>query len=121
MKCASRIDRAVVERAAPADDPAAAGRGDVEPDLVGVGGALRERVADLERADDGLEQIGRARPQRRHVRTQRRVQFAVDRAAGLHAEDVDAGDVGEKRLLGLEASAASCRRNGRAVLAAANR
>jgi len=52
-----RIDLTVVECAAAADDAAAAGGGDVEPHLVGVGGALRQGVADFERAHHGFEKI----------------------------------------------------------------
>ena len=54
-----RIDLAVgVDGAAAADDAAAALRRQLEPDLVRVGRALREVVADLQGPHDRFEQIG---------------------------------------------------------------
>ena len=63
-KCAQRIDLVAALRIEPAAaaDHAVAGRDrHVEPDLVRVGRALREQVAQLERADHGFQQVLLAR------------------------------------------------------------
>ena len=47
-------------------------------------------MAEVERADHHLDEVGLARLQRRQLRPQRGDQPAVDRAAFLQAEQVDA-------------------------------
>ena len=119
-----RIDAAVgLERAAAADDAAAAVSGDL---------AARPRwnrrcpgvnvMADLERAHDRLEQIASRRVEAPAPRPQRcRSSCTVDRAAFAQAEDVDASPPCRGMPAAARRVGASPRRNGSAVLAAGNR
>ena len=102
QKVRVRIDFAIRSQpATAADDPAAAGDFRVDPDFVRVSRALSERMAELERAHDGFEQILLAASERRQLRAQRRQQLAIDGAAFPHAEDIDAQAVPQKLLVTL--------------------
>ena len=91
-----------IDAAAAADDAVAGGHRDVEPDLVGVGGALREQVAELQGPDDRLEEVRLPRLERRHHWAQRRMEWAIDPRAIADPEDVDPGDLLEELRVGLD-------------------
>jgi hypothetical protein len=77
-------------------------------------------MGDAERAQDDFEQVGLPRVESGHLGAQRGDETAVDGAALLDAEDVDAEGVGaELRVLGDDVVVAA--EVGRAVLADGNR
>ena len=86
-----RIDFVVLAESAVAGNDLAAARGlHVHPDFIRVHRALREQVGHAQRAQNDLDEIGLAGLERRHLRTQRCGERAVDGAAFFHAEDVQA-------------------------------
>lgn len=73
----------------------------VHPDFVRVHRPLREGMAQPQGADDHFEQIIFPALQLRHLRTQRRRERAVHRAAFLESEEIDAHRALEKFLVRL--------------------
>ena len=82
------VARLGIDAAAAADHLAIAFECDVEPNLVGVNGALRKQVPERQRANHGLQQVGAARFEHRHLWTQRRSQRCVDRRALADPEEI---------------------------------
>ena len=81
---------ALAEAAAAADQvPSLVAHLHVEPELVGVRGALGQVVAQAQGAHDDLQQVVLPRLERGDLRPERRDQLVLDRAARLDAEDVD--------------------------------
>src|SRR5204863_7424318 len=76
------------EAAAEAQDAVPAGDSRVRADFIRVRGALGERMADLERAQDDFQEVTLTAFERRHCRAQRRDQGTVDYPAFLDAEDI---------------------------------
>ncbi len=90
MKCEYGSTTPSAADAARSADHAVAGAGDqLDPDLVGVDGALAERVADREGPDHDLDQVLAAGSSRGDLRAQGPQEPAVDHAAVAQAEDVD--------------------------------
>ena len=80
---------ALAQTAAPPHQPAAVvAHRDVQPELVGVGGALGQVMPQGNGAYNDLQQIVLARLEGRYLGAQRRDQLVLDRAARLDAEDV---------------------------------
>ena len=83
-----------------ADHPAVRGRRDFQPDLVGVGRALGEGVADGEGPQHDFDEVLAAGRQGRNARTHRRSERCVDGAALANAEDVHPQRALEERPVG---------------------
>ena len=67
---------------------AARGRAEVHPDLVGIDGALGQRVAEAQRADHDFDDVGAARLQSRQLRAQYS-QRRVEAGTAPQREQVD--------------------------------
>jgi len=88
--------RCIAESTAAANGAAAARHGCINPNLVRVRGALRERVAKGHGADDDFEQIFLPAFQTRNFGAQGGGEFAIDRTALFDAKEVNAQGAFEK-------------------------
>ena len=102
-----------VERAVPADHFAAGTRLEIDPDLVRVGGSLREYVTDVECAQHHFHQVGRAGRQRRQVGPELAEELAVNTVPFAQAKKIDAQllvfafRIGAAQKIGLELDGAA--------------
>jgi len=94
------IDIAVrAHPAVAADHLVSAADARINPEFIGIDGALRQRVPQLERAQDYFQQIALSSFQSRQLRAQRRSQGGVHRPAFLDPEDVHADGAFHEVLL----------------------
>jgi len=87
-----------LEFAAATDDIATCRYLHIQPEFVGIGGALSQLMTDVEGADDRLQQITLSRYQGGDIRAQGCMQFTVDIPSRLDAEDIHPGGTAHHAL-----------------------